>query len=93
MMNYNETNSLTGKQDGVAAQCKDGGLPITNKVYIKDQPPVYKKKEDGSYELDANGNKINLMDDIKNFNEAHYSKNYWWVFNIDTDQNGYVKKR
>jgi hypothetical protein len=77
MMNYNDTNSSSGKQDGVAAQCKDGGLPITNKAFIEDQP--------STPELEA----------IKNFKEAHFSKNYWWVFKSITDEKdkGYVKKR
>ena len=54
---------------------------------------MYKIKEDGSYELDENGNKVDLMDEIKNFVDAHLGKNYWWVFNIIKDTKGYVKTR
>jgi hypothetical protein len=73
----NPDNPFKWQQDGVAAQCNDeeNGLPITNKVYIEDQP--------STPELEA----------IKNFNEAHYSENYWWIFNILKDRDGYVKTR
>jgi hypothetical protein len=34
------------------------------------------------------------MDEIKNFDEAHYSKNYWWIFTeLDKNEDGYVKPR